>query len=320
MDIQEAQGHAMRILLFLAISSICLAEGQVVIVVVGAPGEPEYELIFQQSANHWQQACQKANIGCILIGQDDRSKPLEDLKATLQAQETTCQEPLWLVLIGHGTYDGRSAKFNLKGPDLDAAQLAQWLEPFNRTLVLINTTSCSSPFLTSLSGPNRVIITATRSGFESSVTRFGSYLATAIADPNADLDKDGQTSVLEAFIIASNKTSQFYSTLGRLATEHALLDDNGDRLGTPAEWFSGLRPTRKPADRVALDGYRAHQIHLLYSPQEMALPQDLRSRRDQLELEVIRLRDYRDDLSEAEYLDRLQVLLLELARIYLGPG
>ena len=42
--------------------------------------------------------------------------------------------------------------------------------------------------------------TATRTGSEVQFAHFGEYLAGAIADPAADLDKDGQTSLLEAFI------------------------------------------------------------------------------------------------------------------------
>ena len=33
-------------------------------------------------------------------------------------------EELWIVFIGHGTFDGRSAKFNLRGPDISADELA----------------------------------------------------------------------------------------------------------------------------------------------------------------------------------------------------
>ena len=90
---------------------------------------------------------------------------------------------------------------------------------------------------------NRVVVTATRSGDEQNFARFGQYLAEAIADPRADLDKDGQVSLLEAFLTASSRVDEYYRTRSQLATEHALLDDNGDRLGTPADWFRGVRAT-----------------------------------------------------------------------------
>ncbi len=99
-------------------------------------------------------------------------------------------------------------------------------------------------------------------------------------------------------------------------TEHALLDDNGDGLGTPAEWFRGIRPVQKARDDAALDGYRAHQIHLLYSESETAMPPDLRAKRDQLELQVMELRDTRATLSDEDYFARLEPLLREVAQIY----
>ena len=294
----------------------------VTIIVVGAPGDRAYAQQFARSAQLWHEAAEKGQARSVLIGlgTDRDANDLGQLQQVLGQQALESTDPIWLVLIGHGTYDGRSARFNLKGPDLVAEDLARMLGPFKRPVVLINTASCSGPFIPTISGPGRIVITATRSGFESSATRFGYYLADAIADPNADLDKDGQTSILEAFLIASRRTSDFYAAAGRLATEHALLDDNGDRLGTPADWFSGLRPVKKAQGGTALDGYRAHQVHLVCSQQERAMPAELRQRRDQLELDVIRLRDSRDQMPYDQYLDRLEALLLELAGIYQEAG
>jgi hypothetical protein len=297
-----------------------VAVDTVVIVVVGAPGTPEYGAEFTRWADLWQQACAKANARFVAIGLDadqtssDHARLRESL--TEQAQQTAA--PLWLVLIGHGTFDGRVARFNLRGPDLTAGELAAWLRPIERPIAVINTASASAPFLRELSAPGRVVITATRSGFEHNYARFGGYLAQAIADPQADLDKDGQTSLLEAFLTASHAVAAFYKGAGRLATEHALLDDNGDGLGTPADWFRGIRPVRSARDGAALDGYRAHQWHLLPSPAEAAMPPELRARRDRLELEIMTLRDSRATLSDEEYFARLEPLLREIAHIYEG--
>ena len=87
-------------------------------------------------------------------------------------------------------------------------------------------------------------------------------------------------------------------------------------LGTPADWFRGIRPVQKARDDATLDGYRAHQFHLVHSPTETALPQDLRARRDQLELQVMALRDTKAQFSEAEYFAKLEPLLRDIARIY----
>ena len=164
------------------------------------------------------------------------------------------------MLIGHGTFDGKEAKFNLRGPDLSATELAAWLKPFRRPVIVINCASSSSPFLNQLSAPERIIVTATRSGYEDNFARFGKFMAEAIADPAADLDKDGQTSLLEAFLMASRRVKEFYEADGRLVTEHALLDDNGDGLGTPADFFRGVRAVKKPVEGGSVDGVRANQI------------------------------------------------------------
>jgi hypothetical protein len=222
---------------------------------------------------------------------------------------------LWLVLLGHGTFDGRSAKFNLRGNDLSADELAKWLAPVHRPLVVIDAASASAPFVKALSGPDRVIVTATRNGREQTATRFGGFLADTIADPLADLDKDGQTSLLEAFLVAAKRVDASFSESGLLATEHALIDDNGDGLGTGAGLYQGLHPG-KPPGGVPADGRRAHQLHLVPSDPEKAMSPDLRRRRDQLELQVLQLRDTKARVGEDEYYRRMEPLLLDLARLY----
>jgi hypothetical protein len=220
------------------------------------------------------------------------------------------------VLIGHGTFAGQTAKFNLRGPDVAADELAEWLRECRRPLAVINCSSASGPFLNALSAPGRVVITATKSGHEANYARFGDYLSRAIGDQQADLDKDEQTSLLEAYLLAARQVGEFYKLDGRLATEHALLDDNGDRQGIPADWFEGVQPTRKAQGNAPLDGYRAHQWHLVPSPRERVLPAELRRQRDELELAVIELREQKPQLVEEDYYSRLELLLLKLAELY----
>ena len=289
-----------------------------VIVVVGAYGTHEYGTQFSKWANLWEEACLKGDAKFHAIGLDKAgsSNDRTTLQKILADESKQTTAALWLVLIGHGTFDGRTAKFNLRGPDISADDLAEWLKPSLRPLAVINTSSSSAPFLSRLSAQGRVVITATKSGFEQNYTRFGQYLAEAITEPQADLDKDGQTSLLEAFLTASGRVDEFYSAAGRLVTEHALLDDNGDGLGTRADWFRGIRPVRKAEDSVSLDGYRAHQFHIVYSEAENKILPDLRSQRDQLELEVMKLRDAKESLSEEDYFSKLETLLYDIAQIY----
>lgn len=304
--------------LVLAVAGSISIAAQSVVVVVGAPGMPEYLEEFAAWTGFWEKACERGSATFRTIGLEatEDMPDRQRLKELLASESQESGSPLWLVLIGHGTFDGRTARFNLRGPDLTTDDLGQWLAPMQRPVALIDTSSSSAPFLKALSAPDRVIVTATKSGFEQNYARFGRYLAEAIAQPEADLDKDGQTSLLEAFLTASHQTQAFYLADGRLATEHALLDDNGDGLGTPADWFRGIRPTQKAADDASLDGYRAHQLHLVYSDTEAAMPTVLRAKRDELEIEVMKLRDAKEQLPETQYYSQLEALLREIAQIY----
>jgi hypothetical protein len=291
---------------------------QRMVLVVGAPGEPQYQKDFYDQVSLWTNAANSANLSVATIGlSPDETNDLAAVENCLKSASPEASAPLWLVFIGHGTFDGEEARFNLRGPDLTAEQLSEWLKPLSQPLVIINTASSSAPFLAKLSDTNRVVVTGTRSGHEQYYTRFGGYFAKAISSLDADLDKDGQVSVFEAFLVASRQTTEFYKAEGRLATEHALLDDNGDRLGTPADWFVGLRAVKKPKKSDSpVDGLFARQLCVIPSAAERSLPPHLRQRRDALERAVLLHRDKKSDLSEEEYYRQLDALLLELARLY----
>jgi len=306
-------------------ASVCRASDHpAVLVVVGAEGAKEYIDQFHEWAGRWEKAAAQAQAEFAVIGiakPGDSAEPGDKSDRNLLQEQIgkitpASPEPLWLVLIGHGTYDGKTAKFGLHGPDFTPADLAAWLKPFERPLAIIDCTSSSGPFLNELSGQNRVVVTAARSGSEFNFARFGDYISSAITDPKADLDKDDQTSLLEAFLLASSRVREFYSGEGRLATEHALLDDNGDKLGTAADWFSGLRATKTAKDGATLDGLRASQLVLVKSAREAQLPATLRARRDQLELDLAALRDKKSKLSDDDYLSQIEPILVELSKLY----
>jgi hypothetical protein len=288
-----------------------------VIVVVGAPGESEFGSNFVRQAGLWEQACARADCREITLGlETSATNDYDRFKETLALEPKDGSGALWLVLIGHGTFDGKEARFNLRGPDVSAAELALWLQPFHRPLAIIDTTSSSAPFLNKLSATNRVVIAATRSGHEQNFTRFGQYFTEAISDPRADLDKDGQISLLEAFLMASRRTTEFYKVEGRLATEHALLDDTGDGLGTPADWFRGLRATKRPKENAALDGVVARQFYLIPAAADQNLTPEDRTRRDALERAVLLYREKKGSLPEDDYYRELEKRLLVLANFY----
>jgi hypothetical protein len=288
------------------------------LLVLGAPGQSEYGSNFVTQAELWENACKKARFSVEKIGLQESplTNDWELLRTALASETRNGPIPLWLVLIGHGSFDGKEARFNLRGPDLTATNLAEWLLPFRRPLMVLNMASCSAPFLNKLSGTNRVIITATRSGHEQYFTRFGEHFARALQAPEADLDKDGGVSVLEAFLIASHRTAEFYKTEGRLATEHALLDDNGDGLGTQGDWFRGLRAVKKPADKASVDGMIARQVQLIPSPEDENLSVAQKAARNDLEQAVFALREKKSQLPAKEYNADLERLLLSLANLY----
>jgi hypothetical protein len=297
------------------------AEGEAgqpeLIVVVGAAGAEEFGTNFEASAAQWIKAAEQGGAHHVLIGLDPAGglSDFDRLKNTLADEPKESLNELWIVLLGHGTFDGQEARFNLRGPDLSATDLAAWLKPFKRPLAILNCASASAPFLAKLSGPDRVVITATRSGYEQNYTRFGQYISEAITDPQADLDKDGQVSLLEAFLTASRRAAEFYAAEGRLATEHSLLDDNGDGLGTPADWFRGLRAVKRAQNGATLDGFRARQFVLVRNRREQQLSPALRAHRDELELAVAKLRETKETLGEEAYYQKLEGLLLELAKL-----
>jgi hypothetical protein len=319
-------GWIFGLLGLLLIGSARAADLPTVIVVVGAPGEPEYGAEFAKSADFWADACKRATVNHIEIGRDppvtstqpespartDRQRFQEALEA--QAKGTS---PLWIILLGHGTFDGKEANFNLRGPDFSDSDLATWLKPMTRPITLIDCSSASAPFLNRIAAPGRVVITATRAGNEVNYARFGFYMAAAIGSSAADLDRDGQTSLLEAFLAASRGVADFYRSEGRLATEHALLDDNGDGLGVAADWFDGTRATRAARNGAPVDGARANQWVLILSPEEQAIPPEIRAQRDAVELKIEALRQKKSSMSQADYYAQLDDLFLSLARLQL---
>jgi len=211
-----------------------------------------------------------------------------------------------VVLIGHGSARDGEPKLNLPGPDLTAVQLARLLDAFpTQTIVVANFASASGGFIPALSGPRRVIITATKSGTERNQARFGKFFVAAFAGGQADVDHDGIVSVLEAFTYARREVARTYSQEGTLLTEHALLDDNGDKTGS-------YEP-----DPTTTDGALARTITLGYSaagpiardPELAALYEKKRV----LEQAIAALQRDKNRLEPAIYEQRLEAILLDLA-------
>ncbi|HMV50915.1 MAG TPA: hypothetical protein PKD31_24450, partial [Blastocatellia bacterium] len=150
-----------------------------------------------------------------------------ELKNTLKPDNQ-----LFLFFIGHGSYIDKVAKFNLVGPDLSATEYGQLLNSLPaKNVVIVNTASGSGEFVKPLAREGRVVITATRSGQELNAPHFAEFFIAALGNAEADADKNGRVSVLEAFEYAVKLTKSRYDKKGILLAEHALLEDNGDGTG-----------------------------------------------------------------------------------------
>lgn len=291
--------------------------GPTLLLVVGMDGTPEYGAMFAAWADRWTLAAERGGVGVVKVSNHDGAgsglPARERIRLALDDEPKESADELWIVLIGHGTFDGRAARFNLVGPDLTADDLAGWLDRFERPVAVVNCASASGPFLTALSRPGRVILTATKSGQEQNFARLGDQLSQQIGGSEADLDRDGQTSLLEAWLMATRRTDEFYFSEGRIPSEHALLDDTGEGEGTRPDLFQGLRLENGTSGKPAGVGQLASQFCLVRSADERTLPAETRRRRDALEREIAGLRDRKSQFPPDEYYGRLEELLVRLA-------
>lgn len=217
-------------------------------------------------------------------------------------------DELVVLLVGHGSFRDGIARFNVPGPDLTPSDLNALLAPLgDRRVTFVNTTSASGPFIQGLSGPNRTIITATGSGWERNVTRFGLYFVDAFADDGADVDKDERVSMLEAYGYALGEVVREYESDRRLLTEHAMLDDDGDAVGT-----------REP-DALEGDGALANRVFLVSlegAAGDRAVTPELRALFEEkaaIEERISDLRAIKQQLPLERYENELEDLLVELA-------
>lgn len=221
-------------------------------------------------------------------------------------EKTTPESTVFVFLIGHGTFDGRAAKFSLVGPDMSAAEYAGLINAVPaRRVVVFQMASASGEFIKPLSARGRVVVTATRSGQEQNATRFPEHFIAALAARDADADQNGRVSVLEAFDHATRLTAEQYKRAGRLATEHALLDDSGDGVGhATAEGGDGA-----VARHVYLDSLSTEQAAA------SAETAKLMRERDRLTEEVEQLKARKGQLTESAYEAELERLFVSLAKV-----
>ena len=228
-------------------------------------------------------------------------RSIESLRARLKSDDVVL-----IVLIGHGSFDGSEAKFNLVGPDLSSAEWAALVKPLPGTLVFVNATAASFPFLEHLAAPRRIVITATDSVAQQFDTVFPEYFIRALTDPEADIDKNGRVSMWEAFMAASVGVKRYYTQRGQLATERALIDDNGDGQGREA---GGEGTDGSAAARLYLDP----DVPGAAPTDEVLLT--LLQKRASLQADVDDLKQRRQLMTPAEYQAEFEKLMIDLARV-----
>lgn len=319
--------RAAAALLLAVLLSAAPAVGQQshLIVVSGLSGEPKYADAFYDWATTLIDAARErwgvpeANIVYLaekterdpgrISGRSTREnveRAVRDVAARAEADDQ-----VFIVLIGHGsTRDGQS-RFNLPGPDMRAADFADLLDAFpTQTIFFVNAASASGEFIPALSGENRAVITATKTRYERNETIFAAFFVEAYAGEGADVDKDQRVSALEAFNYARREVARAYEADGKLLTEHALLDDDGDGEGT-----SEPDPQSMSEGRLAMTLFLTGATASLLAAEAPSDPRlaALYGERRRLEQQVVELRRRKDEMDPGIYERQLEDLLVELA-------
>jgi hypothetical protein len=289
------------------------------LIIVGLAGDPEHGKTFHRWGNTLAEASERLGVEkerlVYLVDQpmegdervSGRASRDEVTKAlTKFAAEAAAEDMVFIAMIGHGQWDGRSAKFNMPGPDMGPEDFEPLLKKLRtKQVVFVNTASSSGPFLEALSAPGRTMVSATRSGAEHYTTLFGGFFVDALNSPNADADKNKRISVLEAFLFAKAEVARAYEREGLLATEHPLLDDDGDRKGSADPTPTGT------------DGKIAAVLSLGDAGDD-GLPSDPKLRalhleRRELERRVEALRLLKESMDPARYNSELEKLVTAVA-------
>ena len=305
----------LRVLAVLLVAVPAAASERYALIVSGANGEASYSEQYGQ----WRQSTvtalleklgfDDAKILTLFDGGDaNHAATAAGLRRSLAAIRARMRpdDLLFVLLIGHGSFDGTEAKFNLVGPDLSSTEWAALLKPMPGQMVVVNTTAASFPFLAHLSGPRRVVITATDSVAQRFDTVFPEFFVRALTDATADLDKNGRVSVWEAFAAASMGVRRYYTQRGQLATEHAIIDDNGDGVGREAggDGTDGSLSSRLYLDPDVPGAAPTDEALLL-----------LLQKRATLQIDVDELKQRRLLMTPDEYQQEFERLMIALASV-----
>jgi len=288
-------------LLLVPLSGVARAQQTHLLVITGVPGDEEHAAQFQKWADAFVDAAKKkdtvpdANI-TVLKDRGATKEGVEKAFADLSAQMKP-SDAVVILLIGHGSFNGQQAAFNLPGPDLTVADWGKLLGKLpSQRVAFINTSSSSGAFLPAIAAPGRVVITATKTGGERNETQFPEFFTAAFADPSADRDRNGHVSIAEAFEYAKAKVVQAFQQKGNLLTEHATMDDGGEGQ-LAASMFLGIG--------------RADSV-LTADTSDPAVKK-LVDEKDAIDRQIAALKLRKTSMADAQYEEQMEKLLTELA-------
>jgi hypothetical protein len=303
------------VLLLITVAAAAGAEQRYAVIVTGATGGAAYA---QQYAK-WTQSLSQTLIERMKFdparvtvlsetADETRAATAANVRRIMSAlrRQMQTEDLLFVLLIGHGTFDGVDAKFNLVGPDLESAEWASLLRGMPGRLVVVNSAAASFPFIERLSGVRRVVISATDSVAQRFDTVFPEYFVEAFREEAGDVDKNGRVSVWEAFAWASGAVRRHYQQRAQLATERSLLDDNGDGVGreAAAQGEDGSLSSRTYLDSSAAGAPPTDEVLV-----------ELLQRRASLEAEAEELQVKKQFMAPDEYSRELERVMIALARI-----
>jgi hypothetical protein len=298
--------------LLLAATTAAARADSYYLTVAGLGGEPDYEQRFAQQAADLDRIFKAAGASAHVVTLSGKEATRAHLASALQAiaGQAKPEDDFVLILIGHGSYDGVEYKFNLPGPDISAASLAQLCNRIaSKRQLIVNTTSSSGGSVATLTRKGRAVIAATKSGTEKNATVFARYWVEALQDARADVDKNETLSALEAFQYATTKTAAFYDSQKRLATEHAVFADTGN--GATAA---------RVASKASGEGRLLASVVLVRFGTERAASanpakRSLLAKKEQLEARIDTLKYQRAAMSPQEYRQQMTESLVALAKV-----
>ncbi len=222
-----------------------------------------------------------------------------------------------VFLIGHGSFIAGESRLNIPGKDLTADALGEMLGELHvARLIVVNSSASSAGFINALSGDDRIIVTATKSVNERNATQFMESFLQGLEDGSADQNRDGRISLLEASRQAAQLTQDWYDGQGYLLTEHPLIDDNGDGLGSRLipEVTDGAMAVEIPVgEGVVLDGGLAGRYFLKDFSFPSEVPEYLAQRYTDILDEVERIKHTKSEFDPPAYRAVLEPLLIKAA-------